>query len=66
MNKFIGYGSLLSHSSLKETIKDKKFTPIIVKGYKRIFNLKIRNNGKTDILNLIKDKRARSIESCSK
>lgn len=53
--KFIGYGSLLSHKSLKETIKDKKFLPVIVKGYKRIFNL--RDNSKYDVLNLKKDKR---------
>jgi len=55
-NKFIGYGSLINHQSLKETIKDKKFTPVIVKGYKRIFNLEIREKGKTDILNLEKNK----------
>jgi len=54
-NKFnvVGYGSLISHNSLKETIKDKKFTPVIVKGYKRVFNLV---DGKADVLNLVKDK----------
>lgn len=54
-NKYpiVGYGSLLSHSSLKETIKDKEFTKILVKGYKRIFNL-IDKGG--DVLNLEKDK----------
>ncbi|MBU3924258.1 MAG: hypothetical protein KJ592_05040 [Nanoarchaeota archaeon] len=55
MNKYpiVGYGSLLSHSSLRETIKDKRFQKILVKGYKRIFNL---IDGKTDILNLEKSK----------
>ena len=54
---FIGYGSLLSHPSLKETIKDKRFMPIIIKGFKRVFNLDIRKNGKSDVLNIIKDKK---------
>ncbi|GEM_PF-1882057 len=50
----VGYGSLLSHSSLKKTIRDKKFQKIIIKGYKRIFNL---IDGKKDILNLEKSKK---------
>jgi len=50
----VGYGSLISHKSLKETIKDKKFTPVIVKGYKRIFNLKIENDTDPDMLNVMK------------
>ena len=49
----VGYGSLLSHDSLKETIKDKKFRKILVKGYKRIFNLV---DGRGDVLNLEKCK----------
>ena len=49
----VGYGSLLSHKSLKETIKDKKFIPVIVKGYKRIFDLD-ENSG--DELNVEKSK----------
>lgn len=52
--KLIGYGSLVSHKSLKETCEDKKFSPIIVKGYKRIFNIKTKL--KKDILNLKKSK----------
>ena len=56
MYHFVGYGSLISHDSLKDTIKDKKFTPVIVKGYKRIFNLSI--NGK-DILNLKKSPKSK-------
>ncbi len=56
LNNFVGYGSLINHQSLKETISDKKFIPIIVKGYKRIFDLEIRKNGKTDVLNLVKNK----------
>lgn len=41
----VGYGSLLSHDSLKETIKDKRLIPVIVKGYKRVFNLIDSKNG---------------------
>ena len=50
-HNFIGYGSLMSHNSLKKTIKDKKFTPVIVKGYKRVFDLK---ENSSDVLNLEK------------
>ncbi len=49
----VGYGSLISHNSLKETLRDKRFKLVIVKGFKRVFNLLI-NNGK-DVLNLVKD-----------
>ena len=54
---FVGYGSLLSHKSLKETLKDKKFKPVIVKGYKRIFDLITRRNQNSDVLNLEKSKK---------
>lgn len=50
---FVGYGSLLSHNSLSKTIKDRKFLPVIVKGYKRIFNL-TEDNKKEDVLNIEK------------
>jgi len=53
---FVGYGSLLSHNSLSKTIKDKKFIPVVVKGYKRIFDL-IEDNKKQDCLNVIKSKK---------
>jgi len=48
----VGYGSLISHNSLKETINDKKYELVIVRGYKRIFN--IFNGWRKDILNLKK------------
>jgi hypothetical protein len=48
----VGYGSLISHKSLTETIKDRKFIPVIVRGYKRIFNLFVDN--KKDVLNVKK------------
>ena len=48
----IGYGSLLSHISLKETIPDRQLKPVIVKGYKRIFNVLAKNH--TDVLNIEK------------
>jgi len=50
----VGYGSLISHQSLKETIKDKKFISVIVKGYKRVFNLEIENDKDHDMLNVFK------------
>lgn len=53
---FVGYGSLISHNSLSKTIKDRKFIPVIIKGYKRIFNL-IEDNKKEDCLNIIKSKK---------
>lgn len=56
MHKFIGYGSLINSLSLKKTIDDKKFTPIIVKGYKRIFNLYVKDGAKTNVLNVVKEK----------
>jgi cation transport regulator ChaC len=56
--KVIGYGSLISHKSLKETIHDRKFEPVIVKGYKRIFNLAVNPKENYDVLNLEKDKKA--------
>lgn len=54
----VGYGSLESHESLKETIKDKPFKQIIVKGYKRVFNLKEEKSKDPDVLNLIKNKKS--------
>ena len=50
----IGYGSLISHNSLKETINNKHFKPVIIKGYKRIFDIYVKKNENSDILNLEK------------
>ena len=50
--KVVGYGSLISHHSLQETIPDRKFVAILVKGYKRIFNVMAKNH--TDVLNIEK------------
>jgi len=47
----VGYGSLVSHKSLKQTIPDKKFKLVIVQGYKRIFNLEDKGG---DYLNIEK------------
>src|SRR3989344_5908505 len=52
----IGYGSLISHKSLNQTIPPRHFTPVIVKGYKRIFNLLDDRVPYHDILNLTKSK----------
>lgn len=54
MHNIVGYGSLISHKSLRETIPDKVFRPVFVKGYKRIFNLALENSKDPDVLNLIK------------
>lgn len=48
----VGYGSLLNHKSLKATIKNKHFKQVIIKGYKRIFDLIDNKNKSTDILNI--------------
>jgi len=53
-HNFIGYASLLSHTSLESSIKDKKFTPVLIKGYKRIFNFQTRENENSDVLNIVK------------
>lgn len=50
----IGYGSLISHKSLSKTIPDKHFTPVIVKGYERIFDLAVKKGSCPDVLNLKK------------
>jgi len=54
---FVGYGSLISHKSLRETIKDRRFKPVLVKGYKRIFDLVTMRNKNSDVLNLKKSKK---------
>lgn len=53
---FIGYGSLVDHNSLRESIKDKKFQLVKVKGYKRIFNLSLNFDKNNDVLNIQKSK----------
>ncbi|OIO80117.1 hypothetical protein AUJ84_04585 [Candidatus Pacearchaeota archaeon CG1_02_32_132] len=52
----VGYGSLISHSSFKEDYSDKKFKPVIVNGYKRIFNILEENKG-LDVLNILESKK---------
>lgn len=52
----VGYGSLISHNSLKEDCPNKHFIPVIVKGYKRIFNIL---EGKSDILNIKKSRKSK-------
>ena len=48
----VGYGSLMSHKSLSDTIPNKGFTPVFVKGYKRICNITLETS--SDILNVKK------------
>lgn len=56
--RVFGYGSLLSHRSLAETIPDRAFTPAFIRGYRRIFNYREENDRDPDMLNLHKDGRA--------
>ena len=48
----VGYGSLMSHKTLRNTISNKRFVPVIVKGYKRIFNLIDYDLKNPDVLNI--------------
>ena len=57
--KVVGYGSFLSHRSLASTIKNKAFTPVIIKGYKRIFNIISEEEDYLDVLNIKKTSRAK-------
>lgn len=50
------YGSLISHKSIRQTIPDRHFTPVIVKGYKRVFNLNLFKDNCHDVLNIVKSK----------
>lgn len=52
----VGYGSLISHNSFKEDCSDKKFKPVIVNGYKRIFNILEEDKG-LDVLNILESKK---------
>ena len=53
----VAYGSLMSHQSIRETIPDRHFTPVIVKGYQRIFNLAVEHGKWPDVLNVGKASR---------
>lgn len=59
-NYAIGYGSLMSHKSLQEDLNNKKFKKVIVKGYKRIFDINLtsalKSKKTTDILNVEEEK----------
>ncbi|MBI2451493.1 gamma-glutamylcyclotransferase [Candidatus Pacearchaeota archaeon] len=55
--KIVGYGSLISHKSLRESIPDKHFVPVIVRGFKRVFNLGLEKGKDPDVLNVVKDKK---------
>ncbi len=52
----VGYGSLISHKSLRRTIPDRHFTPVLVKGYKRVFNLSLKGGDDPDVLNVVRSK----------
>lgn len=50
----VAYGSLMSHQSIRETIPDRHFTPVIIKGYQRFFNLAVERGKNPDVLNVEK------------
>ncbi len=54
----IGYGSLEDRHSLMETISNKHFKTVIVKGYRRVFNLRDKDSNGKDVLNLSVDKKS--------
>lgn len=57
--KFVGYGSLLSHRSFHPSEKDAKILGlVIVKGYKRIFDIS-EGGRNSDVLNVV---RSRGVE----
>jgi len=59
-HKLIGYGSLISHKSFHPSSKHSKtITPVIIKGYKRIFNISEKKGKSADILNLVKSKNSK-------
>ena len=53
---FVGYGSLVSHKSLRETVTDKKFRLVCIKGFKRIFDIEEKRGDVLNILPSRKDK----------
>lgn len=50
-NTIIGYGSLIDPASRAKTIPPREATPIIVKGYRRIFNMAILDGPEPNVLN---------------
>lgn len=53
--KIVGYGSLVNSKSFKKTLDDKNFIPVIVNGYRRVFNLIKKDNGQPNILDVEKN-----------
>lgn len=51
----IGYGSLLSAESLARTISERPGMPVIVPGYRRVFNMTTKRTPGTNVLNLRRD-----------
>lgn len=52
----VGYGSLMSHKSLRQTVPDRNFKQVIIKGYQRIFNVMAKTGKSPNTVNLIKKK----------
>lgn len=51
---FVAYGSLMDHQALTESIVDRHFTPVIVKGFRRVFDVKDVKSKDPDVLNVEK------------
>ncbi len=55
-HNFVAYGSLMSHQSIRETIPDRHFTPVIIRGQQRIFDVSLGKSSSSDVLNVRKSR----------
>ena len=53
---FVAYGSLMDHRALKEHIPDRHLTPVVVRGWKRIFDVRDVKSRNPDVLNVLKSR----------
>ncbi len=49
---FFAYGSLMDHASLTEGIPDRHFTPVTLKAWRRIFDVRDVHSKDPDVLNI--------------
>ena len=57
--KLVGYGSLISHKSFRPNPHTKAIEPVVIKGYKRVFNISEGKGKEADILNLVKSSKSK-------
>jgi cation transport regulator ChaC len=48
---YVAYGSLMDHRALTESIPDRHFTPVVIKGWRRIFDVRDVRSKEPDVLN---------------